>query len=152
LDTDAEGRLILADALCFAHRFKPKAIVDIATLTGAVKICLGTVAAGILGNDDDLLKRLYDLGQKTAEKTWQLPLWDEYYEQIKSEIADVKNVGGRLAGTITAAAFLAKFVKDVPWAHIDIAAMDNQVGSHPYQPKGATGFGVRLLAEFLLGG
>jgi leucyl aminopeptidase len=151
LNTDAEGRLILADALCFAHRFKPKAIVDIATLTGAVKISLGTVAAGILGNDDNLLKRLYDLGQKTAEKTWQLPLWDEYYEQIKSEIADVKNIGGRPAGTITAAAFLSKFVKDISWAHIDIAAMDNQEGSHPYQPKGATGFGVRLLAELLLG-
>lgn len=151
LNTDAEGRLILADALCFAQRFKPKAIIDIATLTGAVKIALGTATAGILGNDEALLKRLYDCGQATAEKTWQLPLWREYYEQIKSDMADMKNVGGKPAGAITAAAFLSKFVKKVPWAHIDIAAMDNQEGSHPYQPKGATGFGVRLLAEMLLG-
>ncbi|MCD6161110.1 MAG: leucyl aminopeptidase [candidate division Zixibacteria bacterium] len=150
MNTDAEGRLILADGLCFAHKFKPKAIFDIATLTGAVKIALGTNAAGILGTDDKLLKQLYDIGQKTAEKTWQLPLWDEYYEQIKSETADMKNTGGRPAGTITAAAFLSKFVKGIPWSHIDIAAVDNQVSSHPYQPKGATGFGVRLLAELLL--
>jgi leucyl aminopeptidase len=95
LNTDAEGRLILADALCFAHRFKPRAIIDIATLTGACKIALGTGAAGILGNDDNLLKQLYEIGQKTSEKTWQLPLWDEYYEQIKSEMADMKNTGGR---------------------------------------------------------
>jgi len=150
LNTDAEGRLILADALCFAHKFKPKAIVDIATLTGACKIALGTNAAGILGTDDKLLKQLYEVGQKTSEKTWQLPLWDEYYEQIKSNMADMKNTGGRPAGTITASAFLSKFVKNVSWAHIDIAAMYNQEGSHPYQPKGATGFGTRLLAEFLL--
>ncbi|MCP4581642.1 MAG: leucyl aminopeptidase [candidate division Zixibacteria bacterium] len=150
LNTDAEGRLILADALCFAHKFKPKAIVDIATLTGAVMYALGHAAAGIIGTDDKLLKKLYEVGQKTAEKTWQLPLWDEYYEQIKSNMADMKNTGGRPAGTITASAFLSKFVGDIPWAHIDIAAMDNQEGSHPYQPKGATGFGTRLLAEFLL--
>jgi len=149
MNTDAEGRLILADGLCFAHKFKPKAIVDIATLTGAAKIALGIKVAAILGNDDKLLKQLYDVGQKTAEKTWQLPLWDEYYEQIKSETADMKNTGGRPAGTITAAAFLSKFIKDISWAHIDIAAVDNQVSPHPYHPKGATGFGVRLLAEFL---
>lgn len=151
MNTDAEGRLILADALHFAHRFKPQAIIDIATLTGACKIALGTNAAGILGNNQALLDRLYELGQLTSEKTWQLPLWDEYYEQIKSEVADMKNTGGRPAGTITAAAFLSKFIKNIPWAHIDIAAMDNQEGAHPYQPKGATGFGTRLLAEFLLG-
>ena len=150
LNTDAEGRLILADALCFAHRFKPKALVDIATLTGACKIALGTNAAGILGTDQALLDKLYDLGQKTFERTWQLPLWDEYFEQIKSEVADMKNTGGRPGGTITAAALLSKFVGKIPWAHIDIAAMDNQEGSHPYQPKGATGFGTRLLAELLL--
>lgn len=150
LNTDAEGRLILADGLCFAQRFKPKVIIDIATLTGACKIALGTNAAGIMGNDDSLLEKLYYLGQQTSEKTWQLPLWDEYYEQIKSDVADMKNTGGKPAGTITAAAFLSKFVKNVPWAHIDIAAMDNQEGNHPYQPKGATGFGTRLLAEFLL--
>jgi len=151
LNTDAEGRLILADALHFAHRFKPKAIIDIATLTGACKVALGTNAAGILGNDEYLLDKLYELGQQTSEKTWQLPLWDEYYDQIKSDVADMKNTGGRPAGTITAAALLSKFIKNVPWAHIDIAAMDNQEGSHPYQAKGATGFGTRLLAEFLLG-
>ncbi len=150
LNTDAEGRLILADGLCYAHKFKPKAILDIATLTGAVRYALGHNAAGILGKDDNLIEKLYYIGQKTGERVWQLPLWDEYYEQIKSNVADMKNVGGPAAGTITAAAFLSKFVKDIPWAHIDIAAMDNQEGSHPYQPKGATGYGVRLLAEFLM--
>jgi len=149
-NTDAEGRLILADGLCFAHKFKPKAIIDIATLTGAVKFALGTKAAGILGTDDDLVEMIFLIGQKTSEKVWQLPLWDEYHEQIKSEMADMKNTGGRPAGTITAAAFLSKFVKDVPWVHIDIAAVDNMESSHPYLTKGATGFGVRLLGELLL--
>ena len=150
LNTDAEGRLILADGLCFARKFKPKQIIDIATLTGAVKYALGTKAAAILGKDEKILKRLYEAGQITGEKIWQLPLWDEYYEQIKSDVADMKNTGGRPAGTITATAFLSKFVGDTPWAHIDIAAVDNQEGVHPYQPKGATGFGTRLLGEYLL--
>jgi len=150
LNTDAEGRLILADGLCFAHKFNPKAIIDIATLTGAVKYALGTKTAGILGTNDDLVEMIYLIGQRTSEKVWQLPLWDEYYEQIKSEMADMKNTGGRPAGTITAAAFLSKFVKDIPWAHIDIAAVDNMESSHPYLTKGATGFGVRLLGELLL--
>jgi leucyl aminopeptidase len=150
ISTDAEGRLILADALCYAEKLKPKVIIDIATLTGAVIVGLGNHAAGILGTDDHVLDLLYKAGQKTGEKTWQLPLWDEYKEQIKSDVADMKNSGGRAGGTITAACFLAKFVKETPWAHIDIAGMDNQDKGHPYQPKGGTGFGVRLFAEYIL--
>jgi leucyl aminopeptidase len=148
--TDAEGRLILADALCHAEKLKPKAIIDIATLTGAVVIALGNSAAGILGNDEKLLRAFYEAGQRCAEKTWQLPLWDEYQDQIKSDVADMKNTGGRPAGSITAACLLSRFVKKTPWLHVDIAGVDNQDKSHPYQPKGGSGFGLRLFAEYLL--
>ncbi len=151
ISTDAEGRLILADAICHARKFNPSAIIDIATLTGAVRIALGDTTAGILGNDDKMIDRIYESSQRTAEKVWRLPLWEEYHELIKSEVADMKNSGGRPAGTITAACFLAKFVKETPWAHIDIAGVDNNDKSHPYLTKGATGFGVRLLADYLLG-
>lgn len=150
ISTDAEGRLILADGLCFAHKFKPKKIIDIATLTGAARVALGETTAAIIGNNDAMLKSIYEAGQRTSEKTWQLPLWNEYQELIKSEVADMKNSGGRPAGTITASCLLSRFVKNVPWVHIDIASVDNQNKSHPYQPKGATGFGTRLLAEYLL--
>ncbi|OQX92694.1 MAG: leucyl aminopeptidase, partial [candidate division Zixibacteria bacterium 4484_95] len=150
ISTDAEGRLILADGLSFAHKFKPKKIIDIATLTGAARVALGETTAAIIGNNDAMLKSIYEAGQRTSEKTWQLPLWDEYQELIKSEVADMKNSGGRSAGTITASCLLSRFVKGVPWVHIDIASVDNQAKSHPYLPKGATGFGTRLLAEYLL--
>jgi len=150
ISTDAEGRLILADALIYAEKLRPKVIIDIATLTGAVIVGLGNHAAGLLGTDDHHIGLLYKAGQKTGEKVWQLPLWDEYKEQIKSDVADMKNSGGRPGGTITAACFLSKFVKDTPWAHVDIAGMDNQDKSHPYQPKGGTGFGVRLFTEYIL--
>jgi len=150
ISTDAEGRLILADAICHARKLNPAALIDMATLTGAVKIALGETTAGIFGNDDKMIGRLYESGQRTAEKIWRLPLWEEYHELIKSDIADMKNSGGRPAGAITAACFLAKFVKDTPWAHIDIAGVDNNDKSHPYLTKGATGFGVRLLADYLL--
>ncbi len=149
ISTDAEGRLVLADALSYAHRFEPSAIIDIATLTGACVIALGHVGCGILGNDSKLKGKIKAASQKTGEKVWELPLWEEYDEQIKSDLADIKNSGGRPAGTITAAAFLQKFVGNYPWVHLDIAGMDLEEKTKPYIPKGAIGFGVRLFLQFL---
>lgn len=153
ISTDAEGRLILADALAYASEMKPKAIIDLATLTGACVIALGTHASGLFSNNDGLAEALIKAGEKVGERLWRLPLWKEYFEQIKSEVADMKNVGGRPAGAITAAAFLMNFVGDgIPWAHIDIAGTAWTQESSPeksYIPKGATGVGVRLLVEFL---
>ncbi len=149
LNTDAEGRLILSDALAYAVGLKPAAIVDLATLTGACVIALGHVNSGLLGNDDKLVKKIEDAARLTSEKVWRLPLDDEYGEQLKSDIADVKNIGGRPAGTITAAMFLKKFVKDVPWAHLDIAGTAWSEKARPYCPKGATGVGVRLLTQLI---
>ncbi len=148
INTDAEGRLILADALTYAERFKPKAVVDIATLTGACIVALGHVCAAVLGTDQKTIDRLKKASEQTAEKIWQLPLYDDYDDRIKSDIADVKNSGGRPGGTITAARFLKKFIGDYPWAHLDIAAMDLEEKGQPYIPKGATGFGTRLLIQF----
>mgnify|MGYP001557781985 CR=1 FL=1 len=156
ISTDAEGRLILADALSYADRFKPDAIIDIATLTGACVIALGHNATGILGNDEGLLALFKEAGERSGERVWELPLWKEYDEQIKSDIADVKNVGGRPAGTITGAAFLKKFLPDLaggrktPWAHLDIAGTAWKEKEGPYLSKGATGVGVRLLVQFLM--
>ncbi|MFH0930559.1 MAG: leucyl aminopeptidase [Candidatus Zixiibacteriota bacterium] len=149
ISTDAEGRLILADALAYAQKYEPKAILDIATLTGACVIALGNVVAGILGNDQRLLNKVKRSAEKTGEKVWELPLYEEYDEQIKSDLADMKNSGGRPAGTITAAAFLKKFVGKTPWAHLDIAGRDWEEKNKPYIPKGPVGFGVRLFLEFL---
>ena len=149
LNTDAEGRLILADALSYAARFKPSRVVDLATLTGACIIALGHHATAVLGNDDKLVRELIAAGERAGEKAWQLPLWPEYAEQIKSEVADVKNVGGRPAGTITAAAFLQKFADEFKWAHLDIAGTAWSEAAKPCYPKGGTGVGVRLLIEFL---
>jgi len=151
ISTDAEGRLILADALTYVSKYTPQAVIDIATLTGACVIALGSVATGLLGNDEDLKSRLKLAGDITGERVWELPLWDEYKDQIKSEIADMKNVGGRPGGTITAASFLSNFV-DYPWAHLDIAGTAwTQEGTpeRPYLPKGASGIGVRLFVELL---
>ncbi len=150
LNTDAEGRLILADALTYCQRFEPKAVIDLATLTGACIIALGNHAAAVLGSDETLIDDLLAAGRKSGERLWQLPLWSEYAEQIKSDIADVKNIGGRAAGTITAAAFLHKFAEDLNWAHIDIAGTAWEEKGAPGVPKGATGFGVRLLMNYLL--
>lgn len=151
ISTDAEGRLILADAISYANRFRPRAIIDIATLTGACVIALGNNATGILGNDEKLIGLMKDAGEKSGERVWELPLWKEYDEQIKSDIADVKNVGGRPAGTITGAAFLKKFVgRKTPWAHLDIAGTAWKEKEGPYLSKGATGVGVRLLVQFLM--
>jgi len=149
VNTDAEGRIILADALAYAARYQPKAVVDLATLTGACVVALGHVATAILGKDPALIERLKRAGERTGERLWELPLWEDYDEQIDSDIADVKNTGGRPAGAITAAAFLAKFAEGYPWAHLDIAGTAWTDKEKPYIPKGGSGVGVRLLVEFL---
>jgi leucyl aminopeptidase len=154
LNTDAEGRLILADALSYGEKqYSPKAIIDFATLTGACIIALGTNIAGMISNNDKLSQKIVKSSKKTTEEVWELPLNDDYMDMIKSDVADMKNVGiGRAAGTITAAAFLKNAIKDTPWAHIDIAGVAwTQVGTKekPYNPKGATGFGVRLILDYL---
>ena len=146
-NTDAEGRLILADALTYAQRYEPAAIVDLATLTGACEIALGTHASGLLGTDDALAARVEEAGRVTGERVWRLPLWPEYREQIKSLVADMKNTGGRPGGAITAAALLAEFVGDTPWAHLDIAGTAWSSRARPYVPRGGVGVGVRLLVE-----
>jgi leucyl aminopeptidase len=149
LNTDAEGRLILSDALAYACRYKPAVIIDIATLTGACGIALGNEASGMLGNNDALKRKIREAGETTGERVWELPLWDAYHELIKSDIADMKNTGGRAGGVITAAALLSKFVQKYPWVHLDIAATSWTEKDRPYTPKGATGVGVRLLTQFL---
>jgi len=150
INTDAEGRLLLADALSWARRYEPAAVVDAATLTGAVTFALGHTAAGVMGTDAGVIAELVAAGQRAHERVWELPLWDEYRDLIKSEIADVKNSGGRPAGTITAAWFLREFVDGYPWAHVDIAATAYTDREDPAQAKGPTGMGVRLFSEFLL--
>ena len=148
INTDAEGRLVLSDVLWYAQsHFKPKFIVDLATLTGAIVVSLGTYQAGLFANNDELAARLIAAGKAVDEQVWRMPLGDKYDKDINSDIADMKNVGkGREAGSITAAAFLQRFVNDVPWAHLDIAGMAwMKNGDNPTVPKGASGYGVRLL-------
>jgi leucyl aminopeptidase len=147
--TDAEGRLVLGDALCYAKRFAPKGAVDMATLTGSCVVALGHVAAGLLSNDQPLAERVKAAAEKSGEKVWQLPLWDEYGEQIKSTFADMKNTGGRAGGAITAAAIIKNFVDDFPWVHLDIAGMAWGDDERGYNSKGASGYGVRLCVELL---
>lgn len=155
ISTDAEGRLLLADALVFASRYKPAAVVDIATLTGACVVALGTVAAGVFSNNDQLRDSLLGAAQRTGEKIWPLPLWPEYNKAIESQTADIKNSGGSHGGAATAAAFLQHFVDYPAWAHLDIAGVagiESLGGSsdNPYVPgKGATGFGARLMTDFV---
>ncbi len=150
INTDAEGRLILCDALSYAKRFKPAAAIDAATLTGAVVVALGHHAIGMLGNDEALLAEVRDAGERAGERCWPLPLWDEYRELLKSDIADVKNSGGRSAGTIAGAWFLREFVDGFPWVHLDIAGTAYLEGESAGHAKGPTAIGVRLLTEFLL--
>ena len=147
LNTDAEGRLVLADALWYTkERFKPKFMVDLATLTGAIIMCLGSEKAGLFSNDDKLSKQLSAAGDAVGEDLWRLPLGDAYDKMLKSDIADMKNIsGGRGAGSITAAQFLQRFVDKTPWAHLDIAGVTWATKDHPTVPKGGTAFGVRLL-------
>ncbi|MFH2056793.1 MAG: leucyl aminopeptidase [bacterium] len=149
ISTDAEGRLILADALGFAQRLKPDYIIDVATLTGAVIYALGHTAAAMLGTAEDLIERLTRAAEVTGERIWRLPLWDDYEYLIESPVADIKNSGGRPAGTITASRLLKHFVGDYPWVHIDIAGMDLEFRGRQYTPRGASGYGVRLLTEML---
>ncbi len=148
-NTDAEGRLILADALAFAASTHPDVMIDLATLTGACVVALGMHATGMMGNDDETMAALKAAGEATFERVWQLPLFEEYEKQIKSDVADVKNVGGRWAGAITAALFLKKFVGSTKWVHLDIAGTAILEDALPYAPKGGSGVGVRLLIEYL---
>jgi leucyl aminopeptidase len=150
VNTDAEGRLILADALSYARRFEPAAIVDMATLTGACVIALGTHVSAAMGNDDTLIEEIRGAGERVHERVWPLPMYDEYREQLKSDYADIKNSGGRPAGAITAGWFLREFVGDSPWVHLDIAGTASGDGKLAYQVKGATGIPTRLLVEWVL--
>lgn len=147
LNTDAEGRLVLCDALTYIERFKPKHVIDIATLTGACVIALGSQASGLFANDQALASELLNAGELAADKAWQLPIWDEYKKSLDSNFADMANIGGREAGSITAACFLSKFTQDYSWAHLDIAGTAWASGSS----KGASGRPVGLLLQFLLG-
>lgn len=149
INTDAEGRLILADAIGFAKRFNPQVIIDIATLTGACSIALGNEAAAMMGNDLKLMERLKIIGDETYERVWHMPLFDEYGEYLKSDFADIKNSGGRIGSLVTAAYFIKEFVGETPWVHIDIAGTAWTEKDKAYMTKGATAFGLRLLSNFL---
>lgn len=151
LNTDAEGRLILSDALTYARRLGATEMIDLATLTGAVSVALGSINAAILGTDDDLVASLIAAGKASGERLWRLPLDIEYREMLRSDIGDVKNSTGRAAGTITAAHFLGEFVDDTPWAHMDIAGVAWQAEKKGHMAKGPTGFGVRTLVNYVAG-
>jgi leucyl aminopeptidase len=150
-NTDAEGRLILADALWYAQKYKPAKIVDIATLTGACMVALGAKVTGVMGNDEEFIKKILDAGKKTGELAWQLPIFKEHIEEIKGDLADINNVGHPkgYGGAITAAAFLKEFVGDHKWVHLDIAGPAWTDSEGPYLHKGGTGAMVRTLVEFL---
>jgi leucyl aminopeptidase len=151
VNTDAEGRLVLCDALNFAQRYRPAALIDLATLTGACVVALGSFASGLMGNDQGLVRALKGAGETSGERLWELPVWDEYGELMHSDIADLKNAAGPTAGTITAGWFLKQFAGKAKWAHLDIAGTAWEEKGRPYLPKGATGVGVRLLIEYLRG-
>jgi leucyl aminopeptidase len=151
-NTDAEGRVVLADCLAYARRYRPHAVVDVATLTGAAMVALGYHAAAVLGNDPDLVRSLVEAGRRAGERLWELPLYEEFVEAMRGEVADWKNSGGRYGGAQKGAAFLRAFVGPHPWAHLDIAGvafLDKPEGQAPHLPKGATGFGVRTLLRWL---
>jgi leucyl aminopeptidase len=150
LNTDAEGRLILADSLAYLAEQRPSCIVDTATLTGACMVALGTDISGAFGNDDTLAQELVAAGTAVGEPIWQMPLWGDYRQLIDSKVADVKNIGKRYGGAITAALFLAEFVGDTPWVHLDIAGPAFQDHATDLGPAGATGVPVRALVRFLL--
>jgi leucyl aminopeptidase len=149
INTDAEGRLILADALAWGARLKPAAMIDCATLTGGVVIALGHHASAVLGNDDGLVAQVIAAGETSGERCWRLPLWEEYERQLESDTADLQNVGGREGSTITAACFLAEFVGDTKWAHLDVAGTAYGDGKLPYHRKGGYGLPTRLLVQWV---
>jgi leucyl aminopeptidase len=151
LNTDAEGRLILADTLAYIAEKKPKAMIDLATLTGAMIVCLGRTRIGLFSNDDHLAKVIYDAGERTFERVWRFPLDQEYKDMNKADFADIKNIGSETgdAGSITAACFLNEFTGDCKWAHLDIAGVDHIAAPHGYLEKGASGIGVRLVVDAL---
>ena len=151
ISTDAEGRMLLADALAYAARFKPAAVVDIATLTGVQSMALGPHAAGFFANDEALAAHLVAAAEASGERVWRFPLYDEYLETIKSQVADVKNTGGRYGGLGTSAKFIEHFTEGYPWAHVDMASMSFSDDDKPAKPKGATGYGVRLFTALLEG-
>ena len=146
LNTDAEGRLILCDALTYAQRFEPEALLDVATLTGACLVALGRYATGLMSKHDDLANELLTAGEHVFDRAWRLPLWDEYQTQLDSTFADVYNIGGRWGGAITAGCFLARFTENQRWAHLDIAGVANDEGKRGM----ATGRPVGLLTQWLL--
>ncbi len=149
MNTDAEGRLILADALGWTAQYNPNGVVDLATLTGAVITCLGHIAAGAMGTDDALMEKIKKAAEKTHERVWELPLWDDYDEGVKSKVADVQNIGDGTSGTIAGAAFLKKFAEGYPWVHLDIAGTAWGMKGSSYIPEGASGYGVRLLVQLV---
>jgi leucyl aminopeptidase len=149
INTDAEGRLVLADVLTYAKRYSPAAVIDAATLTGACVIALGHTATGVMGSDDTLVQEVLDAGKRAGEPGWPLPLWDDYKELIKSDVADIKNSGGRPAGTITAALFLKEFAEDYPWVHLDIAGTAYTESDLGTVPRGPTGVPVGTFVEFV---
>jgi leucyl aminopeptidase len=150
ISTDAEGRLILADALSYAKKQGAKLMIDVATLTGACRVALGDICTGAFGNNQELVNKVIAAGTEAGELIWQMPMYDEYQEQNKSDVADIKNVGGRLGGAITAAKFLAEFTNDTPWVHLDIAGTSLSDKERAYQIKGATGVPVRTLVNLVL--
>jgi leucyl aminopeptidase len=146
LNTDAEGRLLLCDALCYAKRYEPEAVIDVATLTGACVVALGRHPSGLWSNNEDLAASLTAAGEASLDRVWRMPLWDEYQDQLKTNFADLANIGGPDGGSVTAACFLSRFAKDFPWAHVDIAGTAWKGGAE----KGATGRPVALLVQYLL--
>ena len=145
LNTDAEGRLVLCDALTFSKKYKPRYILDMATLTGACLVGLGKYPSGLFSNNDDLSSRIKESADRTGDRVWQLPLYNDYFEELKTNFADIQNIGGRYGGAITAAAFLANFTEDEKWAHLDIAGTAWDSGND----KGSTGRPVKLLTDFV---
>jgi leucyl aminopeptidase len=146
LNTDAEGRLILCDAMTYAERFEPELVVDIATLTGACVVALGHHASGLFSNDDKMARELLEAGEAAWDRAWHMPMWEDYQEQLKSNFADMANIGGRAGGSITAACFLSRYAKKFDWAHLDIAGTAWKSGKE----KGSTGRPVPLLTQFLI--
>jgi leucyl aminopeptidase len=148
-NTDAEGRLLLADALGYARRFDAAAVVDLATLTGAITLALGHLAAGVFTGDDALAAELIAAGEASGERLWRMPLWDDYAPEMRSDTADLLNSAAREGGACLAAIFLKRFATGLPWAHLDIASTAWAPVERPHEPRGATGYGVRLLLEWL---